>query len=236
MTQPATPAIALRELRFRWRDEGAWIVDIAAFALARGEQIFLAGPSGSGKSSLLSLLAGIATAQQGELHIHGTALASLGGAARDRFRADHVGVIFQLFNLLPYLSMVENVALPCAFSTRRREVADARGGVRAEAQRLLARLGLGDAGLQSRAITELSVGQQQRVAAARALIGAPELILADEPTSALDAELRLEFVELLLRECREAGASLVFVSHDLSLAPRFTRHIALADINRARAA
>lgn len=229
------PVIALRDVRFRWAADGPWVLDVPELVVARGEHVFLAGPSGSGKSSLLSLIGGIATAQSGEVRVLDRALVSLSATARDRFRADHLGVVFQLFNLLPYLSVLENVTLACRFSPRRRENAARAGGVAAEAARLLRELELGDAALHARRATALSVGQQQRVAAARALIGRPEIVIADEPTSALDTELRTTFVDLLLRECSAAGATLVFVSHDRALAGRFPRRLALPDLNRAGA-
>ncbi|HSM23175.1 MAG TPA: ATP-binding cassette domain-containing protein, partial [Rubrivivax sp.] len=148
---------------------------------------------------------------------------------RDAFRADHVGYVFQQFNLLPYLSVLDNVRLPCRFSRRRaaRAPADA-------AEHLLARVGLAEA-LWRRPAAQLSVGQQQRVAAARALIGAPELVIADEPTSALDTDLREAFMDLLLEACAGAGSTLVFVSHDDRLAARFDRRLELPAINRVAA-
>ncbi len=143
-------------------------------------------------------------------------------------------MIFQMFNLLPYLSVLENVTLPCRFSAPRRARAiAAAGSVVAEARRLLAHLGLDDLGLERRAAAELSVGQQQRVAAARALIGRPDLIVADEPTSALDTDRRLDFVELLHRECESTAAALLFVSHDRSLAGHFDRVAELPALNAA---
>jgi putative ABC transport system ATP-binding protein len=173
-------------------------------------------------------LAGVLLPRTGDLRILGQSLPQLSGAARDRFRADHIGLIFQQFNLIPYLSVLDNVLLPCRFSARRRERA---GAPKAAAERLLAHLDL-DAALWHRAATALSVGQQQRVAAARALIGAPELLIADEPTSALDAERQTAFLDLLTRECAATGAALVFVSHDHRLAGRFSRTLALDEINR----
>ncbi len=222
-------------LRFRWRAGGAPVLDIEVLRVGRGERLFVEGPSGSGKSTLLSLLAGVIVPQQGSLRILGERLEAMSGAARDRYRADHVGYIFQLFNLVPYLSMVENVTLPCRFSTRREARARARSGsAPAEALRLLEHLGIVEASLFERPVTELSVGQQQRVAAARALIGGPELVIADEPTSSLDAAHREAFLELLFRECAEADSALVFVSHDAALAPLFARTLHLPAINRAR--
>lgn len=192
------------------------------------------GPSGSGKSTLLSLLAGVVTPQDGKVRVLGSDLGALGGAARDRLRADHIGFIFQMFNLIPYLSVVENVGLPCGFSERRRTNAIRTGAsVEAEATRLLEHLHMASADLLRRPVTELSVGQQQRVAAARALIGAPELVIADEPTSSLDTDRRAAFLDLLFRECERERATLIFVSHDASLASRFDRSIPFAEINRA---
>lgn len=223
--------VELSRVRFAWTKAAPPVVDIEALRLARGERVFLRGPSGSGKSTLLSLLAGVVTAQQGTVRVLGRDLGALGGAERDRFRADHIGFIFQMFNLIPYLSVVENVTLPCGFSQPRR--ARAGASVEAEAVRLLEHLDMGGKDVLRRPVTELSVGQQQRVAAARALIGAPELVIADEPTSSLDADRRTAFLDLLFRECVREQAALIFVSHDASLAPLFDRSIEFSQLNRA---
>ncbi len=148
-------------------------------------------------------------------------------------RAAHLGIIFQLFNLIPYLSLVENVLLSCRFSRERRVRALVRNpSLQVEAERLLTRLGLDLATLAGRSTTDLSVGQQQRVAAARALLGSPELVIADEPTSALDAEAREGFLELLFQEVRDIGSTLICVSHDPLLQPLFDRTIEIDTINR----
>jgi putative ABC transport system ATP-binding protein len=153
---------------------------------------------------------------------------------RDRFRVEHTGYIFQQFNLLPFLSVRENVELPCHFSkVRAQRAAQRHGSVEQAASELLAHLGLNDGQLIERRADTLSIGQQQRVAAARALIGQPALVIADEPTSALDTDTRQTFIQLLFSECRAAGASLLFVSHDQSLAPLFDRSLSLAELNRA---
>jgi putative ABC transport system ATP-binding protein len=228
--------IDIRDLEFRWVAGGPPVLAVKALEIQRGERVFIKGPSGSGKSTLLSLLGGVTTPQHGTVKVLGKPLHRLGGAHRDRFRSDHIGFVFQMFNLLPYLSTVENVTLPCRFSRRRREQALARSSsLEEEALRLLAHLDLADAETLARPVTELSVGQQQRVAVARALIGAPELVIADEPTSALDWDRRRSFLELLERECSEQGITLVFVSHDPSLEPLFDRTIALAELNRVPA-
>jgi putative ABC transport system ATP-binding protein len=227
-----TAAIEIDRLSFDWQP-GTPVLTIEALRIERGERLFIRGPSGSGKSTLLSLIGGVLAPTRGQIRVLGQPLQELGGAARDHFRAHHLGVIFQLFNLLPYLSMLENVLLPCHFSTRRREQALARSGsLRDEAQRLLEHLQLADAGLQRRPVSQLSIGQQQRVAAARALIGSPEILIADEPTSALDTDARDAFIELLLQESARQGSTLLFVSHDAALAPHFERQLDLTHLNR----
>jgi len=225
--------IDIEGLRFRWRGARADCLVIDRLQLAAGRSVFLHGPSGSGKSTLLGLLAGVLLPTQGRVALLGQDWATLSGARRDAFRADHVGYVFQQFNLLPYLSLRDNVLLPCRFSARRRQRAQAAAGSpAAAAEALLAQVGLG-AALWARPAAQLSVGQQQRVAAARALIGQPELVIADEPTSALDAALRDSFMALLLQQCRAAGSTLVFVSHDERLAGQFDEQLALAALNRA---
>lgn len=229
------PLIELSDVRFAWPGQ-APLLDIPAFHLDAGQTLFLKGPSGSGKTTLLGLLGGVQKPSRGSIRLLGQELASLSAGARDRFRVDHTGYIFQQFNLLPFLSVRENVELPCHFSAVRAERARQRHGSVAQAtQTLLAHLGLKDPALLERRADALSIGQQQRVAAARALIGQPELVIADEPTSALDADAREAFLRLLFDECRNAGASLLFVSHDQSLAALFDRHLSLAEINRAAA-
>lgn len=229
---PGSSAILLSEVRFAWRHERGHVLDIPSLTVERGQHVFIAGPSGSGKSTLLGLLAGVSVPQSGQIRVLEHHLESMTGPQRDRFRADHLGVIFQMFNLIPYLTVVENVTLPCRFSRRRYERANSNGGLSVEAVRLLSRLGILDP-LLNRPVTELSVGQQQRVAAARALMGAPELIVADEPTSSLDAGHRRSFIRLLFEECEKVKSTLIFVSHDTGLAPLFDHTIRLAQINRS---
>ena len=228
--------IEIRDLRFAWPGTGHDCIAIDALKVPAGTSVFLYGPSGGGKSTLLGLLAGVLIPHGGRVSLLGTDWAAMSGARRDAYRADHVGYIFQHFNLLPYLNPIDNVLLPCRFSAARSARAAAEGGSpRAAAQLLLERVGL-NSSLWRRPASQLSVGQQQRVAAARALIGHPEVVIADEPTSALDAALRDAFMDLLLGQCRAAGSTLVFVSHDERLAARFDRVVPLAELNRASAA
>lgn len=228
----SNPAIELETLRFAYKAGGPDVIAIEDFRLASGETVFLKGASGSGKSTLLALIAGIMSPREGAVRVLGSPMSDMPSGRRDALRAERMGVIFQMFNLLPYLPAGDNVMLPCRFSSARRKAA---GDPAAEARRLLARLGLDPDIYWTAKPTELSVGQQQRVAAARALIGRPGLVLADEPTSALDADVRDAFLSLLLEECEASGAALLFVSHDGALAERFDRSVDLTAINTANA-
>jgi putative ABC transport system ATP-binding protein len=226
-----TPAIDLEAVEFSWKGQKR-LLDVEHFTVDRGERVFLQGPSGSGKSTLLGLIGGVLTPPAGTVSLIGTRLNALDASSRDRFRGEHLGFVFQMFNLIPYLTVRENVLLPLQFSpARRQRLADHEPG--AEALRLLGALGLVGDGLLDRPVTQLSIGQQQRVAAARALIGRPAVVVADEPTSALDADTRAGFLKLLMHECRAFETTLLFVSHDSSLGSQFDRALAMSDINRA---
>ena len=221
--------LALNDVRFHWPGRDGFSLSVDSFRLDFGEKLFLKGPSGSGKSTLLSLICGIVLPDSGSVCIDGTDIAKLGASQADRLRADKLGIIFQQFNLLPYGSMLQNVLLPLQFSSARRERASANGTPEDEAQRLLQRLGLSP-DQHARGVTRLSIGQQQRVAVARAIIGSPRLIIADEPTSALDADNRDEFLKLLFEEVTRVNAGLILVSHDQSLASGFDRRMDISDI------
>lgn len=225
------PLLELQALRFRWPRAQADTLSIAKFGMHRGETVFLRGPSGSGKSTLLSLLAGVLLASEGRVALMGRDWRSMSAPLRDAWRAEHVGYIFQQFNLLPYRSALENALLPLRFSRAR--------AARASDPRARAALMLGQMGLSAvdceRPAGELSVGQQQRVAAVRALIGEPALVVADEPTSALDEALRDQFMDLLLGAVRRAGSALLFVSHDARLGPRLDRQLDLAELQHGAA-
>ena len=224
--------ISIKGLSFSWPKQHA-ILKINELEIKKGESIFLQGPSGSGKSTLLSLLAGINQPSSGKIEILNTNLNELSAGQRDKFRAEHIGYIFQMFNLLPYLSVIENVTLACEFSKKRKVKALQKSKtVIDEAKRLLAHLEIPEH-LFDQNILNLSIGQQQRVASARALIGSPELLIADEPTSALDQASREAFIKLLFKECKSAGTTLLFVSHDDTLKPLFERYVCLKTINEA---
>lgn len=234
MASSGRATVVATGLEFAWPGQEP-VLNIAELTIGAGERVFLSGPSGSGKSTLLGLIGGVLTPGSGSLKVLGEQLQELGASDRDRLRADEIGFIFQQFNLLPFLDVVTNVSLACRFSDRRRERALGQSrSEEEEAKRLLTHLGI-EGLLLTRPVTQLSIGQQQRVAAARALIGSPGLLIADEPTSALDTALRAQFIELLIEECASADTALLFVSHDLSLSTHFDRSIRLADINRANA-
>mgnify|MGYP001793219806 CR=1 FL=1 len=225
-------ALQIEGLAFGWT-KGEALLNIPALTIKAGERVFLEGPSGCGKSTLLSLISGVTPSQGGTLHVLDTDITALSAAKRDAFRANRLGIIFQLFNLVPYLSVIDNILLPCRFSPARakRAVAE-RGSIKEAAADLLGRLGLDAVADTKRGAGTLSVGQQQRVAAARALIGAPDFVIADEPTSALDTDTRNAFIDTLLSETERSGAALLFVSHDKGLAPSFDTHLSLPALNQ----
>ena len=224
------PVIELNQARYTWPGNPVPTLFIEQLTVTTGEHLFIKGPSGCGKSTLLGLLTGILQLDTGSINVLGQDLNQLKGSQRDRFRADNIGYIFQQFNLLPYLSVLDNVILPCQFSPQRKQ--QVSGDLKSQARKLLAALHLPESQL-NKPVTELSIGQQQRVAAARALIGNPPLIIADEPTSALDHDNRSAFIKLLLNQVNQANATLLFVSHDPSLESLFDRSLDLRAINKA---
>ncbi|MFO0980323.1 MAG: ABC transporter ATP-binding protein [Planctomycetota bacterium] len=224
MTTP--PLLVIRDLVKSYlapSGEREVVLDIERFTLAEQDEVALVGASGSGKTTLLHLIAGITTADRGTISLSGSDITAMTEAARDRFRARHVGYVYQAFNLLQGYSALENVLLATMLAEEPRPHA---------ARALLERLGLGPR-LQHRP-RQLSAGQQQRVALARALVNRPRLLLADEPTGNLDQGLAAAAVELIRSTCRELGAALLLVSHDASVLAQFPRVLQLADLNRAR--
>lgn len=209
-------AIAIINLQFGY-DNSTPLIHIPHWCVAPQTQTFLYGPSGSGKSTLLNLLCGILTPQQGEIHLLEQAFSRMTARQRDRFRAQHIGVVFQEFNLIPFLTVWENIELATHFSTKNSQETKTR------AVDIFERLQLNNALLSHRA-DALSVGQRQRVSIARALINQPEILIADEPTSALDADNRDEFMRLLLESSAASQCSVLFVSHDKGLQSHFSHH------------
>ena len=230
-----TDTLNISGLRFGWPGHPS-LLDIPQLSIAAGESLFLYGPSGCGKSTLLNLISGVLEVTSGKIDVAGFSFDQLSSAQRDLIRADHIGVLFQQFNLLNYLSVLDNVMLPCHFSAvRRKRVKAQYGSVEAGAQALLAQLGLSKE-LLARDVTALSIGQQQRVAAARALLGSPSLLIADEPTSALDESNRDQFLDLLMEQCQQHQMSLLFVSHDMRLKSHFMHSQDLRELNHIQTA
>lgn len=226
-------AVRIDNLEFRWTPGGPPVLDIPELEIADGAQVLVTGPSGSGKTSLLNILSGISVPARGDVRILGADMRAMRASARDAFRAEHIGVIFQMFNLIPYLSVTENVLMACTFATRRRQRIGSAADAVAQAHALLSSLGLPPETFGTRRVDALSIGQQQRVAAARALIGSPGLVIADEPTSALDAANRQSFIDLVSGACRDCGATLIVVSHDEALFPFFDQRIDMTVLNAA---
>ena len=227
------PVIQINNIHFRYNDNADDILQIDDLQVREGEHSFIQGASGSGKTSLLNLITGINRPYIGSVQVLDHSLQELSAMQCDQFRVDFLGIIFQQFNLLPYLSVLDNVKLPCWFSKRRHRLAGSSANeLKQTAKRLLIELSLSET-LFNQPANRLSVGQQQRVAVARALIGQPKIIIADEPTSSLDTDNRKRFLELLFLEADEQKSTVVFVSHDPHIARYFSRVIDLSKINQA---
>ena len=218
--------ISLQSLQFTYPGSVRPTLDIPSLEIAAGEKVFLFGPSGCGKTTLLEVMSGVLVPQEGRVEVAGTDLMSLSPSQRDQWRAEKMGYVFQRFNLLPYLSVRENIELPLQI----------RGlGVGEEAHRFLMHL-VEQLGLQEilgNPVQKLSVGQQQRVAVARALLGKPQILFADEPTSSLDYDNRERFLQVLFKLSQEVGTTVLFVSHDRSLESLFDRCLSFKELNRA---
>ena len=220
--------IEIRNLSFSYNEKSNAVFSDFNLSVEKGETLFIFGPSGSGKSTFLELISGVLNCQAGQISILGKSVEKMSASARDQFRADHIGYVFQSFNLIPYLTVFENIEMSLLFSAKRKE--KLKRTVSEEIKFLAGRLGIEN--LLGRKATALSVGQQQRVAVARALLGAPEILLADEPTSALDFDHRGKFIKLLFEVAKEMGTTVLFVSHDRSLDNLFGRKLPLISKSR----
>ena len=216
--------IKIDSVRFYWSKKSNFKIFVPNLEIKKGEKVLLLGESGSGKTTLLSLMCGFLNPLSGNISINGNTINQLSSKTRDEYRAYNIGIIFQQFNLLPYANVVDNVLLPLYFSkVRSNNVSNKKEKV----IELFKQLRLPDDIAQFRA-SSLSMGQQQRVAVARALIGTPSLIIADEPTSSLDADAQKIFLNLMFEQISENNSTLLMVSHDKSLSNQFDR---LIDIN-----
>ena len=222
--------LELNQVVFKYPNQINNVLEIPTFKIQKGEKVFLYGPSGYGKTTLLEIIAGVIVPQSGEVKILNQDLVKMTSSERDQFRSNHLGYIFQSFNLIPYLSVIENICLPLSLSSQKRFKVSKTQEVE-KALELCRSLNIEE--IAMRKTSELSVGQQQRVAAARAILGSPELILADEPTSSLDFDHREKFIQLLFKLCEQHKISVLFVSHDRSLQNLFDQSLSLLEINKA---
>ena len=218
-------SLSIKDLIFTWSKNNDFTLRIPNWQIDSGEKVFLYGRSGEGKSTLLNLISGIQNSYSGSIQVLGQDMAKLKQRQKDAFRANNIGIIFQQFNLLPYLSAQQNILLAQRFKSKIQTPEPE------ELASICERLELSSNLLQQKAL-ELSVGQQQRVAVARALYGSPSLIIADEPTSALDTQTREQFIQLLL-DCAQSS-TVIFVSHDMSLASHFDTQVALSELQQQR--
>jgi len=219
-------SILVSNLKFSYANSPRPVLAINRLEILEGEKIFLYGPSGHGKSTLLNVLAGVLEVKEGSVEVLGKNLTKLSQSARDHLRGENIGYIFQIFNLIAYLNIKENILLPVMINKKRAANID----FSKQANDLISTLGLAEHAHKK--VTDLSIGQQQRVAAARALIGNPKIIIADEPTSSLDEKNTEDFMNLLLAEWEKRKFTLVFVSHDTRLKKFFEKTISLPDINQ----
>ena len=218
-------AINLQNVKFSYPEApDKTVLNIPHWSVSPGEKVFVYGPSGGGKSTLLNLLSGMFRARHGKVSILGERLDQMSNRQRDKFRANHIGYVFQQFNLIPYLDAIDNIQLAAHFSARKQQI------LGDEIRELLSILGISSADWH-KPTARLSIGQQQRVAIARALINKPELLIADEPSSSLDQQNRDNFMSLLMSLVDNYKVTLLFVSHDMSLSQHFGRIEALSDIN-----
>ncbi|HET8705774.1 MAG TPA: ATP-binding cassette domain-containing protein [Pseudomonadales bacterium] len=219
----------ISQLRFAWRNQNK-LLDIPYFRMEPGERVFISGPSGVGKTTLLGLIGGAFTPQQGEIRILNQSFKSMKPAARGQFRADHFGFLLPMPNLLPYLSALDNVALVIQLSPRKTEKVGNYFAQRETAGKLLIKMGLHDQSLWYKKPPELTAFQQQQVMFARALIGLPELIIADEPSIDADAKQRDQLLSSLLNECQAKQISLIYAGQRPHLREHFDRCLSIDEL------
>ena len=210
--------ISIKNLKYKIGQNINFSLNIKNFKLNKSDSILIYGESGLGKSTFLNLLSGTISPQKGNIDILGTNISNTSSSIKDKIRGDHFGIVFQTFNLLPYISVKNNILLGKAYSSIKQSKSN-----NDEIKELMDKLSLNYEDLINRKAYELSIGQQQRVAVARALIGKPEIILADEPTSALDKSNQKEFINLLFKSIDENEQGLIMVSHEHKLSNKFKK-------------
>ncbi len=219
--------IKIDNLKYSYDDDSSFAMDIKSFNLKKGERLLVYGESGLGKSTFLNLISGTIQAKSGKIKILDRDISNMSGYEKDKIRGDHFGVVFQTFNLLPYISVEKNILMGLAFSKRKKSKIN---NIQDEIKNLMDNLSLNYEELRNRNSYDLSIGQQQRVAVARALIGNPEIILADEPTSALDSKNQKVFLDLLFKSMNKNEQGLIMVSHNKDLSKSFTQVKSISDI------
>ena len=218
-------SIEIKQLQFAYPEAPQkHVLTIDGWSIAKGEQVFVQGASGSGKSTLLNIINGLLLPDSGEVSVLNQRLDQLTGRQRDRFRANHIGCIFQQFNLIPYLNAIENIQLGQQFSKKMAKAAP-------KISDLLEAFHIDTADWQ-KPVSQLSIGQQQRIAIARAMVNQPDILIADEPSSSLDQANRDSFMQELMAWVSQHDITLLFVSHDLTLAQYFSRVDSMSNINR----
>jgi putative ABC transport system ATP-binding protein len=222
-------ALEIENLRYAYSKDTASVLSIPEWQLKLGERVFLYGDSGTGKTTFLNILCGIMVPNSGRITLFNEELDNMSDRKRDRFRAKNIGVVFQKFNLIPYLTVTKNIELAAFFANYSMFKSD-NTGIKIRTQTLIENLNLPKDILNTQ-VRYLSTGQQQRVAIARALINQPKLLLVDEPTSALDASARDAFMQVLMHVCDAANTTLIFVSHDLALGNYFERKVDLSSLS-----
>ena len=219
--------LEVRNLAFSWNIKSNFLLKINEFNLKRKKKILLLGESGTGKSTFLNIVSGILKPQKGSIKINDKYITSLNSKSKDHFRAETLGVIFQQFNILEFISPINNILLPHYFSNKKNKISAYH-----KAKSLAEKLGISEKMLHQKNSKELSVGQKQRIAIIRALINSPKIILADEPTSALDYKNKERFLSLLFDLCEKSGTSILMVSHDKSIASKFDEALFINNLNK----
>ena len=218
--------VKIESLRFQWSKNNNFKIFVPKLEVGRGKKVLFLGESGSGKTTLLSLICGFIEPLSGSISINDKIISDLTSTNKDAYRSDNIGIIFQQFNLLPYANVIDNIILPLYFSKQRSKKVENKINA---AMNLCDQLRLPESILNQKA-SNLSVGQQQRVAVARALIGSPSIIVADEPTSSLDTEAQELFLDLMFDQISKNSSTLLMVSHDKSLTNYFDQVIDINEI------
>ena len=218
--------VKIESLRFQWSKSNNFKIFVPKLEVCRGKKVLFLGESGSGKTTLLSLICGFLEPLSGSISINDKIISDLTSTNKDAYRSDNIGIIFQQFNLLPYANVIDNIILPLYFSKQRSKKVENKIN---SAMNLCDQLRLPKSILNQKA-SNLSVGQQQRVAVARALIGSPSIIVADEPTSSLDTETQELFLDLMFDQISKNSSTLLMVSHDKSLTNYFDQVIDINEI------